>query len=139
MKTKSKLAVPLNKKNLTTYANKCERLSREYTKLRDKSCACGCGKTTDLDWAHGISRARERFKYHPLNTMRLNHDCHLAIDHSPLKSVLMNELMNRRIGEPTWQLMLLESFSVFKPTEEFYLNQIEELNRLIAEVNNVIC
>lgn len=137
MKTKSKMAVSLNKKNLKTLANKCERLSREYTKLRDTSCACGCGKTYGLDWAHGISRERERFKYHPLNTMRLNHNCHMAIDHSPIKSVLMNQLMNRRIGELSWQLMLLESFSVFKPTEQFYLEQIAELEKLIAEVQSV--
>lgn len=125
-----------NKKRLKSLANKCEALSREYTKLRDKSCVCGCGKTTGLDWAHGISRKRERFKYHPNNTFRMHHECHLAMDQSPIKSVILNNLMNNRLGPIEWQLMLLEAMTIFRPTEEFYNNQIEQLQTLIAEVNN---
>lgn len=114
------------------YEAKAERLSREYTKLRDVTCVCGCGKNYDLDWAHGISREREQFKYHPNNTMRLNHFCHLGIDHSPIKHALMDALMSSRLGADVWAVMKLQSFAPFKPTVIFYENQIEELQQLIA-------
>lgn len=131
-----------NKKKLITLANKCEKLSREYTKLRDSICQCAdekCQRTTGLDWAHGISQRCERFRYHPINTMRLNHECHLKIDHSPDKKGLMIELMFRRLN-PTqfreWAVMQTDSFFPFTPTTEWYEKQIAELTRLIAEVQN---
>lgn len=131
-----------NKKKLITLANKCEKLSREYTKLRDPICQCAddnCQRTTGLDWAHGISQRCEQFKYHSINTMRLNHECHLAIDHSPNKKQLMDELMIKRLNPSQfkeWVVMQVDSFMPFRPTISWYEKQIAELNRLIAEVQH---
>ena len=131
-----------NKKILQRLANKCEKLSREYTELRDPVCQCAdvnCQKTTGLDWAHGISQRCERFRYHPVNTMRLYHECHLAIDHSPEKKRLMDELMFKRLNIAQfeeWTIMRVESFLPFRPTVEWYEKQIAELTRLIAEVQH---
>lgn len=101
------------KKKLQRLANKCEKLSREYTSLRDPICQCAddnCKITTGLDWVHAIPRHREQFKYDPRNTLRLNHVHHLAIDNSPIKSVLMDQLMIKRIGSDEWETMKLQSF-----------------------------
>jgi hypothetical protein len=131
-----------SKKTLKRLANKCEKLSRKYTALRDPICQCAddsCQKTTGLDWAHAISQRFEKFRYNPINTMRLNHECHLAIDHSPEKKRLMDELMFKRLSITQfeeWTRMRMESFLPFKPTIEWYEKQIEELTRLIAEVQH---
>ncbi|MFA5803689.1 MAG: hypothetical protein WC879_03505 [Melioribacteraceae bacterium] len=117
-------------KALTRLANKCEKLSREYTKLRDKSCVCGCGRTYGLDWAHGISRERERTKYHPLNTFRMNHEHHLWMDHSG-KQV---EFMIMFVGEERFTELRQLALRPFKPTIEWYEQQIEQLQTFITEV-----
>jgi len=121
-----------NKKILTRLANKCERLSREYTKLRDRSCVCGCGKTTGLDWAHGISRQRELTKYHKLNTFRMNHECHLEMDHSGEQE----KFMIKRLEQQGYYELKREAYMPFKPTVEWYQLQIVQLNTLIAEVQH---
>jgi len=131
------------KKTLQRLANKCEKLSREYTKLRDPICQCAddnCQRTTGLDWAHGISQRCEQFRYHPVNTMRLYHECHLKIDHSSNKKQLMDELMFKRLSDSQWRewaFILVDSFFPFKPTVEWYEKQIAELTRLISEVQHV--
>lgn len=118
-------------KALIRLANKCEKLSREYTKLRDKSCACGCGISYGLDWAHGISREREATKYHPLNTFRMNHEHHLWMDHSGKQP----EFMYKFIGEERFNELKQLALRPFKPTVEWYEQQIKQLQILIAEVN----
>ena len=130
-----------SKKRLKSLANKCEALSREYTKLRDKSCVCGCGKTTGLDWAHAVTRERELIKYHILNTFRLNHDCHLMIDLSKDKYAKMEELQRKRLSKEEyaeWERLRSEAAFPFKANEDFYLNQIAELGTHIKEVEYVI-
>ena len=118
------------RKELNKYANKCERLSREYTKLRDTQCRCGCGKRVGLDWSHAITREREEFKYHPDNTFRLNHECHLRIDHGGKK----DEFFSKLIGEERYSEMKQKAFRPFKPTKEWYEQQIQQLQQLIEAI-----
>lgn len=112
------------------HKNKCERLSKEYTKLRDLECRCGCGKRIGLDWAHAIKRGREEFKYDPNNTFRLNHNCHLKIDHSAGRDDFFTQL----IGEERYNEMKQRAFRSFKPTEEWYKQQIKQLEDLIESM-----
>lgn len=128
-----------HKKVLQRLANKCEKLSREYTERRDPFCQCldpRCFISTGLDWMHAIPRHREQFKYDPDNTLRMNHEHHLRIDCSPHKKELLDELMNDRIGVDVWNEMKRLAMLPFTPTEEFYLEQIKELETLLR---GVIC
>ena len=125
------------REKLQSLANKCEKLSREYTAKRDLFCQCldpNCFQTNGLDWCHGISRGREEFKYHPDNTFRLCHEHHLAIDHSSNKHLLMDQLQIKRIGVKRWEEIKNKSSLAFIPTEEFYIGTITMLQELIREV-----
>lgn len=121
-----------NKMMLKRYANKCEKLSREYTKLRDTFCVCGCGKTTGLDWAHGISRGRELTKYDPLNTFRMYHVCHIKMDFFGRQE----SLMIKRLGHEAFYELKRKAYMPFKPTVEWYQLQAVQLDTLIAEVQH---
>lgn len=128
-----------HKKVLQRLANKCENLSRKYTALRDQICQCSdpkCFISTGLDWMHAIPRGREQFKYDPDNTLMMDHEHHLLIDCSSQKKELMDELMTDRIGREKWEEMKRLAMLPFIPTEEFYLEQINELEQLMR---GVIC
>jgi hypothetical protein len=122
-----------NERELKRLQNKCEQLSRHLTRLKFPFCACDCGKPS-TDWCHAVPRHNKALKYHPLNTFGAAHECHLKIDHSPIKRILMRNLMDKIIGPQQWVNLQIEGFAPFDGTIDFYNNMIQKLETAIKEV-----
>lgn len=129
-----------DRKEIQKLRNKADKLAAKYTKMRDKKCLM-CGNPKSLDWAHGITRANKLLRHDPDNMFTLCHanskhsnfgeGCHQLIDNYPK---IKKEFMITQLGEDRYYELIERShISIFKETEQYYLDVIERLKLLISQ------
>ncbi|MGE5626469.1 MAG: hypothetical protein ACM3UK_00075 [Actinomycetes bacterium] len=89
-----------------------------------------CGKTSNLQCAHIISRSVIHLRYEPKNALCLCAGCHLYWAHK--EPLAFSEFVYTHKGKDTWHWLLEESKKIQPVKISFYLNIIEQLKQLKA-------
>lgn len=125
MKNKGKRTTRRTKrKSKVSLRRKADILFSKYIRLRDKRCQL-CGKQTQLQAAHVISRAVLRTRYDYDNCLTLCADCHLNWAHrNPLE---FTEFIYKHLGEERYHSLIDKARHPEQMTVEKYEAVIKDL------------
>lgn len=121
------------KRPIKKLLNKAEQLNRQLTIIRANGQCERCHQPGYTEWCHYITRALKHLKCHKNNTFRWCKKCHKYLDDHPMEKQIW---VIKKIGADAHDELHQLKNEIQKPTELYYQNQIDELNR---EINKGVC
>lgn len=108
----------------TTLRNKADKLFSLYIRDRDRRCR-RCGKSGDLQCAHGFSRSYHKTRWDERNAWAMCRGCHTFFTHRPIQ---WEDWMREDMGEELYEEVRRQAKSIGQKVDlEQVVMELEEM------------